>query len=259
MRLRSQFLTILLLSIGIQALVAEEQWVDLFNGTNLAGWKKVAGNSKFYAENGCIVGEVVSENDTNSVLATKKHYGDFVLELDFKSDHCLFSGVHVRSAYARKGIPAKGVGGLPMVIPSGQVYGYLVLIDPSEVKRWWTCTLYDQRFWSGGIYDENRRMWLYPGSLGGNADGFSLQGSHIFKTNDWNHFRIECKGDSIITYLNGTQCAHINDSVNLNGFIGLQVRTWISDDTHETFEGSKVRFKNIRLLTLDRKRGDAKL
>jgi hypothetical protein len=31
------------------------------------------------------------------------------------------------------------------------------------------------------------------------------------------------------------------------GFIGLQVRAWISDDDHETLEGAKVRFKNIQL------------
>jgi hypothetical protein len=31
------------------------------------------------------------------------------------------------------------------------------------------------------------------------------------------------------------------------GFIGLQVRDWISDDDHENLAGAKVRFKNIRL------------
>jgi Domain of Unknown Function (DUF1080) len=253
-------MAVVLLSIATQTLSAKDEWVNLFNGRNLAGWTQKAGYDKFFVEDGCIVGQAVTGddtgNDTNSVLATKKKYGNFILELDFKDDHCLFSGVHVRSALAVTNVPVEWGGGLKAVIPSGHVYGYLVMIDPSPVKRWWTCTLYDQRWWSGGIYDERRRLWLYPGDLGGNPDEFSMQGKRIFRANDWNHFRIECVGDSITTYLNGTRCAHINDSMNLNGFIGLQVRSWISDDTHETLTGSKVRFKNIRLLALDPKLGD---
>src|SRR5208337_5465305 len=108
-------------------------------------------------------------------------------------------------------------------------------------------SLYDQRWWTGGIYDERRRLWLYPGSLGGDPDDFSRQGRKIFNTNNWNHLRIEAVGDSIKTYLNGVLCAHVHDSLTPKGFIGLQVRAWISDDDHETHEGAKVRFKNIRL------------
>lgn len=60
-------------------------------------------------------------------------------------------------------------------------------------------------------------------------------------------FEIEAVADSLKTYLNGVVCAHINDSLTPKGFIGLQVRDWISDDDHETLAGAKVRFKNIRL------------
>jgi hypothetical protein len=83
--------------------------------------------------------------------------------------------------------------------------------------------------------------------LGGDPDDFSRRGREIFKTNDWNHFRIEAVGVSIKTYLNGVACAQINDSMTRKGFIGLQVRDWISDDDHENLAGAKVRFKNIRL------------
>ena len=132
-------------------------------------------------------------------------------------------------------------------VSAGNVYGYLVLIDPSPNHRWWTASLFDERWWSAGIYDERRRMWLYPGSLGGDPDDFSRRGREIFKSKDWNHLRIEAVGDSIKTYLNGVVCARINDSLATTGFIGLQVRDWISDDDHEKLEGAKVRFKNIRL------------
>jgi 3-keto-disaccharide hydrolase len=235
--------------LATQPLFAKEGWINLFNGKNLSGWTQKAGNAKFYVKDGCIVGEAVSESDTNSVLCTKKNYENFILELDFKVDHQLFSGVHIRSQYAAKDTGWKW-DGRPLTIPKGHVYGYLVLIDPSPIHRWWTATLYDQRWWTGGIYDEMRRMWLYPGSLGGDPDEFSEQGRKIFHTNDWNHLRIEAVGDSITTYLNGVQRAHIHDSMTPKGFIGLQVRAWISDDDHDTLAGAKVRFKNIRLRPL---------
>jgi hypothetical protein len=227
-------------------LFAREGWINLFNGRNLSGWTQKSGNARFFVEDGCIVGEAVSESDTNSVLGTKKDYDNFILELDFKVDHQLFSGVHIRSQYAAKETRWEW-DGRPLTIPAGHVYGYLVMIDPSPIHRWWTATLYDQRWWTAGIYDEMRRMWLYPGALGGDPDEFSRQGRKIFHTNDWNHLRIEAVGDSLKTYLNGVLCAHVKDSMTPKGFIGLQVRAWISDDDHETLEGAKVRFKNIRL------------
>lgn len=237
---------LLVFSFLAPQLFAKEHWINLFNGKNLSGWAVKAGQDKFYVEDGCIVGQVVAESGTNSVLATRKDYDNFILELDFKVDHPVFSGVQIRSRYAVKKTPWEW-DGRPLTIPAGHVYGYLVLIDPSPIHRWWTATLYDQRWWTGGIYDELRRMWLYPGPLGGDPDDFSRQGMKIFRTNDWNHLRIEAVGDSIQTYLNGVRCAQIHDSMTLKGFIGLQVRDWMSDDEHETLEGAKARFKDIRL------------
>lgn len=227
-------------------LFAEEGWINLFDGKDLSGWMQKAGDARFYVSKGCIVGEAVSESDTNSVLGTKKDYDNFILELDFKVDHQLFSGIHIRSEYASKQVELDWHG-VAYTIPEGHVYGYLVLIDPGPIHRWWTATLFDQRWWTAGLYDEQRRMWLYPGPLGGDPDEFSKQGKEIFKTNDWNHLRIEAVGDSIKTCLNGVQCAQINDSLTPTGFIGLQVRAWISDDDHDTLKGARVRFKNIRL------------
>jgi len=237
---------VLIIVLGIWNLHADNGWVNLFNGNNLHGWTEKAGDAKFYVTNDCIVGEAVSESDTNSVLCTKKRYDNFILELDFKADHQIFSGVHIRSQYAAKDTPWDW-DGRPLTIPAGHVYGYLVLIDPSPNHRWWTATLFDERWWTGGIYDELRRQWLYPGILGGNADNFSSQGMKIFNMTNWNHLRIEAVGDTVKTWLNGVPRADIHDSMTPTGFIGLQVRDWISDDDHETLEGAKVRFKNIRL------------
>jgi len=183
------------------------------------------------------------------VLATEKDYANFILELDFQADHQLFSGVHIRSQYAVRETPWQW-DGRPLTIPAGHVYGYLVLIDPSPNHRWWTASLYDERWWSGGVYDELRRLWLYPGLKGGDNDEFSRQGHAIFHTNNWNHLRIAAAGSLIQTWLNGVRCAHFNDSLSPDGFIGLQVRDWISDDDHENLAGARVRFKNIHLHVL---------
>jgi hypothetical protein len=237
-----------LLLVAAPAIFAAD-WTNLFNGKNLSGWTQKGGDAKFYVSDGCIVGEAVSESDTNSVLCTQEDYRNFILELDFKVDRLLFSGIQIRSRYAGSNVDWKW-DGRPLTIPAGHVYGYLVLIDPSPIHRWWTAALYDQRWWTAGIYDEKRRLWLYPGFKGGDADEFSSQGMKIFRTNAWNHLRIEAVGDSIKTFLNGVPCAQIHDAMTPQGFIGLQVRNWISDDEHAALAGAKVYFKNIRLQPL---------
>lgn len=239
-----------LLLVAAPAISAAD-WTHLFNGKDLSGWTQKGGNAKFYVRDGCIVGEAVSECDTNSVLCTKKDYRNFILELDFKVDRLLFSGIQIRSEYATTNVDWNW-DGRPVTIPAGHVYGYLVLIDPSPIHRWWTATLYDERWWTAGIYDERRRLWLYPGPEGGDADEFSSQGMKIFRTNDWNHLRIEAAGDSIKTFLNGVPRAQIHDAMTPEGFIGLQVRNWISDDEHAALAGARVWFKNIRLQPLSR-------
>ena len=54
------------------------------------------GAAKYRVENGEIVGTSVP-NTGNSFLCTEKDYGDFVLELEFKVDPALNSGVQIRS------------------------------------------------------------------------------------------------------------------------------------------------------------------
>ena len=59
-----------------------------------------------------------------------------------------------------------------------------------------------QRAWSGGIYDEARRGWLYPLTLNPSAQT-------AFKNNAWNKARVEAVGNSIRTWINGVPCANI--------------------------------------------------
>ena len=66
-----------------------------------------------------------------------------------------------------------------------------------------------------------------------------------FKPKEWNKFHIECKGDSIKTWLNGVAAADLKDSVTASGFIGLQVH-----GVGKKEEALEVRFRNLRLKEL---------
>ena len=75
---------------------ADEKFKSLFDGKSLDGWVQHGGKATYKIEKGVIVGTAVP-NTPNSFLCTRKHYGDFILELEFKVDPVLNSGVQVRS------------------------------------------------------------------------------------------------------------------------------------------------------------------
>ena len=186
-------------------------WQNLFDGKTLTGWQQRGGTADFRVENGAIVGTSVA-NSGNSFLVTKKEYGDFELELDvLLADTTSNSGVQTRSHFDSPAQP-------------GVVYGRQVELDPTA------------RRWSGGIYDEARRQWLYPLDL-------HPQAKTAFRNGQYNHVRVECLGREMKTWLNGVPVAYVVDAVDPRGFIGLQVHS-VADAAKA---GKKVYFKNIRL------------
>jgi hypothetical protein len=188
------------------------EWKDLFNGKNLDGWVKLNGTAEYRVEDDMIVG--VSEMNTpNTFLATTETYGDFILEFDFKVDDGLNSGVQFRSL----SLPEYN---------NGRVHGYQFEIDPSD------------RSWTGGVYDEARRGWIYPMN-------YNPEGENAFKKGEWNSARIEAIGNSIRTWVNGVECANLLDNTTTEGFIALQVHSI----NNEELAGKTVSWKNIRILT----------
>jgi hypothetical protein len=193
--------------------MTEPIWQDLFDGKTLAGWTQKNGKAPYHVEEGVIVG-TTKIGEPNSFLCTDLLYGDFVLELDFKVHPEMNSGVQIRSnSYPE--------------YKNGRVHGYQVEIDPSA------------RAWTAGIFDEARRKWL--NNLEENPEA-----QKAFKQDEWNHFRVEAKGDSIKTWLNDVPAADLTDGMTARGFIALQV--------HGTKkkEPMQIRWKNIRLQDLDR-------
>ena len=191
-------------------------WENLIKD-NLNDWEQLNGPATYELIDGVIVGTaLISSASGNSFLCTKAKYGDFILEFDNQVDTSINSGVNIRSASQPDYL-------------NGKVYGCQVEIDPSK------------RAWTGGIYDESRRGWIYP--LDSNPDG-----QKAFKNGEWNHFRVEAIGNSIRTWVNGIPCADLLDDLTLSGFIGLQVHG-IGNDSAKI--GKIVKWKNIRIITED--------
>jgi hypothetical protein len=189
------------------------KWENLFNGKDLTGWKQLNGKAKYEVKNGEIIGTTVM-GEPNAFLATEKEYGDFILELELKLDAPMNSGIQFRSLST----PA---------YKDGRVHGYQMEVDPSD------------RAWSGGIYDEARRGWLYPLDMNPAA-------KTAFKKTDWNKYRLECIGNTIRTWVNGQPVAHLIDAETAKGFIALQVH---SIGKEEKKDGHQIRWRNIRIQT----------
>jgi hypothetical protein len=223
--------------LATQQLLAKENWVDLFNGKDLTGWTQKTGNATYSVDDGCIVGTMNTPgNGTNSFLFTTKNYDNFILEMDFKADPRVNTGLQIRSAYADKPVSTPALKGAK-VVPAGYVYGYQVEID-TDLKG---------KTFTGGIYDEHRRgVYLDPddGPNGPHGKAFTAVNRKITKPDDWNHLRVVAIGDHIKTYLNGVLRADLHDAADASGFFGLQVHN--SKDV--SANGAQVRFKNIRMM-----------
>ncbi|HEY9364365.1 MAG TPA: DUF1080 domain-containing protein [Chitinophagaceae bacterium] len=199
----------------------QPHWENLFNGKDLSGWKQLNGKAKYTVQNGEIVGTTVA-NQPNSFLATTKDYGDFIFETEFKVNADMNSGIQFRSEIK----DANDTCNVTDRKTPLRVHGYQVEIDPSS------------RAWSGGIYDEARRGWLYPME-------YNPAAKTAFKNNEWNHYRVECIGNSIRTWVNGIPCAHLIDNMTPKGFIALQVHQ-VSDPKNV---GEEIHWRNVRIQT----------
>jgi hypothetical protein len=213
--MKQLFTFLLIVLLSLPALASKDGgWEKLFNGKDLTGWKQLNGKAKYEVVKGEIVGTTVF-GTPNSFLVTEKNYADFILELDLLVADDMNSGIQIRSESKPD-------------YNNGRVHGYQVEVDPST------------RAWSGGIYDEARRGWLYTNELNPAAKA-------AFKNGQWNHYRVECIGNSIRTWLNEVPVAWVIDDMTPAGFIALQVHQINSKEK----EGEQIRWKNIRIKTKD--------
>jgi hypothetical protein len=211
-----QFISALILFAPLILSAQSGDWKPLFNGKDLTGWKQLNGQAKYEVKNNMIVGTTVSDQP-NSFLATDIDYGDFILELELMVDSTMNSGVQFRSESKPDYL-------------NGRVHGYQMEVDPSA------------RAWSGGIYDEGRRLWLYTME-------FNNPGKKAFKNGQWNKYRIECVGSHIRTWVNNVPTAWLIDDLTPKGFIALQVHSI----PKTVAPGRQIMWRNIRIKTTNLK------
>ena len=209
----------LLFSIFISQSIAQgsdsEGWEILFNGQDLSGWQLLNGQHDVEVRDSMIVGTTIT-GVPNGFVATTEEYGDFILELEVKADLLLHnSGIQFRSQSFDE-------------YKNGRVHGYQAEINVTPQR------------WSGGIYDEARRGWLY-------ILEDHTPAKKAFKNNQWNHYRIEAFGNTNRIWVNGIPTSHLVDDMTTKGFIALQIHSNSRPQMPKT--NQSVYFRNIRIKT----------
>jgi hypothetical protein len=216
------------------------QWISLFDGKSLDGWRVAAKsadlNKGFWkVDNGLITCDSRGRADHDYVwLLNEKEHGDFVLQLKVRGfrESAGNSGVQVRSRYDES---------------AGWLDGPQVDIHPPAPWR------------TGLIYDETRgtRRWIHPSLKDSRIERSSGPPRWKWKYSGdgdgWNSVEITARGTRITTKVNGITITdrdfrgilddeeHRRRGVGLRGHIALQLH--VKDDLY-------IQYKDIRLKEL---------
>ncbi|NJB71239.1 hypothetical protein GGR42_001701 [Saonia flava] len=161
----------------------------------------VYGTEKWYVEDGLLICESGPDKQYG-YLATNEHYKDFVLTLEFKQEANGNSGVFIRST-----------------VDGTKVSGWQVEVAPPGHD-------------TGGVYESYGRGWLIKPDP---------EKDKALKMGEWNQMKIRLEGDTLTSWLNGTEMVTITDEKigEGEGSVALQI--------HDG-GGIKVKWRNIKLL-----------
>lgn len=199
--------------LSAQDKAADEGFTPLFDGKTLNGWK----NPYSWGTAKVVDGEIHLIADKKFFLVTEKTYGDFIFEGE----------VLLPSGTANSGFMFRAHA------EPNKVYGYQSEVDGDPDRKW-----------SGGLYDEGRRMWFIS-PIKGNAQSeadFRKRAGDTFKRDEWNTYRITCKGNKIKIEVNGVVTTDIEDDKDAKGVIGIQ---------HHGEKGQTYKFRKLRIKVLD--------
>ena len=207
---RRCFLSLVLVGASV---AAEEKSPDgftpLFDGKTLTGWT----NPYTWGKAEVMNGEIHLTADQKFFLVTEKQYANFIFEADILLP------------------PGKANSGFMFRAHSepNKVYGYQAEVDGDETRKW-----------SGGLYDEGRRMWFISPIKGDAASeaAFRTRAGDAFKRNDWNTYRITCIGKKLKIEVNGVTTSDVEDATDATGVIAIQ---------HHGEKGQTYKFRNLRI------------
>lgn len=196
-RIKSTGVLLVVFLLGLPVILGAQtstrnDWVSLFNGKDLSGWKN-QGEEKWVAEAGTILGE--STAGKYGYLTTEKAFRDFNLRLKFKGEAGGNSGVFVH---------ARMIGVSPEHGPD--IEGMQVEVDPNIGHH------------TGGLYESGGRGWLIQPMA---------EGEQALRPGQWNELEVSVSGSHFVTRLNGTQILDYTDPSPkfLDGVIALQIHT----------------------------------
>ena len=204
------------------SLVKRAKLKPLFNGENLDGWR----NPYDYGKARVVDNEIHLTANKKFFLVTEQEFSDFVL----------YAEINLPVGKANSGIMFR------CHVEPNKVYGYQAECDGSE------------RCWSGGLYDESRRGWVWPSKKGRSkveehlvyekeSQAFFAQPKvqNALNRTGWNRYKITCRENQIKIELNGVQVTDIEDDTDAKGFVGIQ---------HHGEKGQTYRFRNIYIKEL---------
>ncbi len=165
-----------------------EDWVQLFNGTDLTGWKPI-GNEKWTVEDGVIHGVAVTKE--YGYLRTEKNYTDFHLALKFLCEGDGNSGVFFHVDFK------------PGTADVSQ--GLQFEVD---------CTINRH---TGGIYGDGREWIVWP----------SPENETVVRKGEWNEYLLKVEGNHYVARLNGVLMVDFTDPKpkSFDGGIALQLHS----------------------------------
>ena len=208
-----------------EKLSAEQGFKPMFNGKNLKEW--TGGDGWWSVKNGILQGQSFEDKPckkTCHLIWKGGQPGDFEMRCEFRLSPYANSGVQVRSkkqVHGDSGYQADMNG-------DGNYVGFLYHPAQHLVGQRGAKVVIDAK--------GEKKTDVF-------ADSKELQ-KKVFQADDWNSYRIVCKGPSIKLYVNGMLTSDFEDhrpSTPRKGFITLQL--------HQG-KPMKIQFRNLRIKTL---------
>jgi hypothetical protein len=220
----------------------QADFVSLFNGRDLTGWKIPEGdNGHWKVVNGVIDYDARSEAPGKKDLWSEKEYGDFVLQLDWRIKET--PDTYPVPEVLPDGTIRLGSDGKPIVThrPNADSGIYLRGSTKAQLNIWcWPIG-------SGEIYGYRNDAKMPPEVRRATTPKINADKP----VGEWNTFEITLRGDRVSVSLNGK---HVLENAQLPG---IPARGPIGLQHHGTFRDGKydgasalVQFRNIRIKEL---------
>ena len=210
-------ITVFIMAFLILGCAPQDEWITLFDGESLEGWKASENTGSWKVEDGAIVtagershlfydGDVMDHNFTN-----------FEFSVDVKTEPGANSGIYIHTEFQEEGWPAKGY--------ECQVINSAPVTEPGA---------YREHKMTGSIY-AIRNVWKSP-----------------VPDNTWFNYRIRVQGKTIQTFINDIPAAEYtepDDPYRPESFSGRLLGSGtFAFQCHDP--GSVVYYRNVRVKPL---------